>query len=157
MSLFTNQKLKAIQRLASTHGKTGGLLKRIDENRELLQLLYEKAPTLMREHRRVAAWVAGNDAMFVELQKILGIEGPEQPGFPRPMPQPANSLDELQGLRNAFRLMGLDPAKVAQLANQQDDSISKSVLFGAMSLSDEALKEMAVSVPRFRQIFDDLR
>ena len=41
-------RLEAVQRLALERGVTGGLLKRIDENRELLELLQRESPQLIR-------------------------------------------------------------------------------------------------------------
>lgn len=47
--------------LATKRGTTGGLFKRIDENRELLQLLHDECPTFLREHSWIEGWIRGND------------------------------------------------------------------------------------------------
>ena len=84
--------IDAIMKLATTRGDTGGLLKRIDENRELLELLLRDAPDFMARHFWVEGWIQGNDAFFVQLQSILQV--PNHTGstrYPRPWPQETKS------------------------------------------------------------------
>lgn len=61
---------QAIQTLINTRRNTGGLIKRIDENRELLELLKEKSPDLLKECPWAIGWIASNDRFFNELNAI---------------------------------------------------------------------------------------
>ena len=67
------RRLDAIMMLATKRGTTGGLFKRIDENRELLQLLQDECPTFLREHSWIEGWIRGNDNFFTELRAILDV------------------------------------------------------------------------------------
>lgn len=69
----------------------GGAHKRLDENRELLELLQSKAPELLQANPWIVSWLKANDEVFEELAAMsseLGLR--EQftpyPGFPRPWP-----------------------------------------------------------------------
>jgi hypothetical protein len=73
--------MTAIVELATTRGETGGLFKRIDENRELLQLLQEECPTFLREHRWIEGWIRGNDNFFTELRAILDLQVARNDGY----------------------------------------------------------------------------
>lgn len=73
----------------------GGVHKRIDENRELLELLQREAPEFMRQHSEVVGWLKANDDFFTELEQSASIEEGRfldlalQPdsGFPRAWPK----------------------------------------------------------------------
>lgn len=85
--LFRSAKLKEIERLANTRGSTGGLVKRIDENRELLELLQREAPDLLQAHPWMEGWIAGNDSFFVQLDSIVQARPHQRwSDFPRPWP-----------------------------------------------------------------------
>jgi len=85
--LFRPGKLSAIEKLANTRGTTKGLVKRIDENRELLELLLREAPEFMAARPWVQAWIADNDAFFVQLDEVVRSPRiPEQSDYPRPWP-----------------------------------------------------------------------
>lgn len=72
----------------------GGVHKRIDENRELLELLQSEAPAFLASNRWVEGWLLSNDEFFVALEsKVPLTEGmylmaaqtrPHR--FPRPWP-----------------------------------------------------------------------
>lgn len=70
----------------------GGVHKRTDENRELLELLQQKAPELLKECPWVAAWIGRNDEVFCALRAMAEAHGDmrprfrPRPGFPRPWP-----------------------------------------------------------------------
>jgi hypothetical protein len=74
--------------------KAGGVYKRIDENRELLELLTEKAPDLVASHPWVVSWIESQDGFLCELAAAVPVtEGLFVPGhphtapvFPRPRP-----------------------------------------------------------------------
>ena len=52
----------------------GGLGKRIDENRELLELLYLDAPVLMKEKPWIAGWLHSQDEFLNDLAKAASVE-----------------------------------------------------------------------------------
>lgn len=72
----------------------GGVHKRIDENRELLELLQREAPALLERHFWVEGWLSSNDEFFVELAssvpitegRFLGQAQRRPQEFPRPWP-----------------------------------------------------------------------
>jgi len=90
---FRPEKLRAIEKLANERGTTGGLIKRIDENRELLELLQREAPEFLKAHPWAQGWIAGNDSFFVQLDQIVEAENPMRhetdPRYPRAWPGPA--------------------------------------------------------------------
>jgi hypothetical protein len=51
----------------------GGVHKRIDENRELLELLQREAPDFLVSHIWVEGWLASNDEFFVALASNVPI------------------------------------------------------------------------------------
>lgn len=48
----------------------GGVYKRIDENRELMELLREKAPSLLKENFWIEDWLKSNDVFLNDLVPI---------------------------------------------------------------------------------------
>jgi hypothetical protein len=50
----------------------GGIYKRIDENRELLELLINKAPQVLVDHPQVKAWLASQDRFLLGLLEAVG-------------------------------------------------------------------------------------
>lgn len=92
---FTGKKiLQKVQWILGRH--SGGVFKRIDENRELLELLHEKAPALLASHPWVEGWLKSQDEFLSELATQVPLTElqfsptpPGQPGhaFPRPWPE----------------------------------------------------------------------
>lgn len=78
-------RLEAVRRLALERGVTGGLLKRIDENRELLELLQRESPQLLKSNPWMVGWLQANDDFFVELAQLLKVHSRDI-GFPRAWP-----------------------------------------------------------------------
>ena len=72
----------------------GGVYKRIDENRELLELLLREVPEYMDKNPWVVGWLKCHDEFFVELEKLaelkegrfLGQAKNPNGKFPRPFP-----------------------------------------------------------------------
>ena len=72
----------------------GGVYKRIDENRELLEFLSAKAPDLLTSYPWVESWLDSQDQFLCELASAVPVaEGIFIPGdthtprtFPRPWP-----------------------------------------------------------------------
>lgn len=80
----------------------GGVHKRIDENRELLELLQQEASELIASKPWIISWVQSNDDFFCELEAVVPLnEGRfldqakrKGSGFPRPWPgEDAESLN----------------------------------------------------------------
>lgn len=74
----------------------GGIYKRIDENRELLQLLRAEAPQFLEKNSWVVGWIRSNDEFLTALEPHVLVERPlfakraeGCPGgmFPRPWPE----------------------------------------------------------------------
>lgn len=72
----------------------GGVHKRIDENRELLELLQREAPEFLASNSWIEGWLSCNDEFFVALEACVPItEGRflkqalhSSGDFPRPWP-----------------------------------------------------------------------
>ena len=72
----------------------GGIYKRIDENRELLELLQAKAPDFLQAHDWVYGWLQHNDKFLTDLEAVTraALHGREdltfraRHGFPRSWP-----------------------------------------------------------------------
>lgn len=65
-----------------------GIGKRIDENRELLELLYLDAPVLMKEKPWIAGWLHSQDEFLNDLAKAASVE---LGGKVRTYPSPSGS------------------------------------------------------------------
>lgn len=69
----------------------GGAHKRVDENRELLELLQDKAPEMLRVNPWAMVWIQRNDEVFVEMAllatelELADLFG-RRAKFPRPWP-----------------------------------------------------------------------
>lgn len=59
-----------VERLAGPDRRR--LVKRIDETRELVELLQAQAPDLLRTHPWVLLWLEDNDSFLVELAEAIG-------------------------------------------------------------------------------------
>lgn len=86
-------RLSAIDEVVRRTGR--GVYKRIDENRELLELLQARCPEFLDEHHWVVGWLRSHDDFFTELAKAAQIANPHENGaqdrggwtFPRPWPE----------------------------------------------------------------------
>jgi hypothetical protein len=73
----------------------GGIYKRVDENRELLELLQTKAPKLLEEYPWIVGWIKSNDDFFVALEirsvqlHALNPQFSKRPEFPWFWPDPS--------------------------------------------------------------------
>jgi len=68
--LFPPPSLSRLEQLSGFHRRR--LVKRIDETRELAELLQTRAPELLRSHPWILLWLEDNDSFLVELAQILG-------------------------------------------------------------------------------------
>lgn len=66
----------------------GGLRKRIDENRELLETLMRHAPDLLRDRPWVVGWIKATDEFLTSLDRAAGHPFADMPGAVRPWPTP---------------------------------------------------------------------
>ena len=78
---FKNTRLRAIESVMKFTG--GGIFKRIDENRELLELLQRESPEFLQKHPWVNLWIEAQDEFFTELAKSAQMQ-PPQGHEPRP-------------------------------------------------------------------------
>lgn len=98
------RKVLALFRPEAQHGLVmvlekvgGGVHKRVDENRELVELLRKKAPALLQEFPWAEDWLRSNDEVFTALGRLatsLGANNPQfaaGPGFPRSWPESCTS------------------------------------------------------------------
>lgn len=68
------QRLKQQKQLLNVIGsRQAGIFKRLDENRELLELLIQETPELLRTHPWVVGWLASQDDFLQELAIVSGI------------------------------------------------------------------------------------
>lgn len=83
------KKLKSLEVIAGKgQSPQRGLLKRIDENRELLEALQLHAPNLLKEMPWIGCWIKSNDEFFTEMAVQLCIESPKNlPNYPRDFPE----------------------------------------------------------------------
>lgn len=73
----------------------GGILKRIDENRELLDLLNIAAPNFINNHQWVIGWFKSQDAFLLKLANELNIKTPsEETNYPRPFNGNGSWMDD---------------------------------------------------------------
>ena len=69
--------LEHLQRALQVCNKsTGGIFKRIDENRELLEFLKENAPDLLERSIWIEGWIEGQDHFLNDLVHALNIANP---------------------------------------------------------------------------------
>ena len=78
---FKNTRLRAIESMMKFTG--GGIFKRIDENRELLELLQRESPEFLQKHPWVNLWIEAQDEFFTELAKAAQMQAPQE-HEPRP-------------------------------------------------------------------------
>ncbi len=65
---------------------SGGVYKRIDENRELLAVLQRDCPAFLAKHWWVEGWLARQDDFLTALAEASSIPPHWHPGYPRPWP-----------------------------------------------------------------------
>lgn len=96
--LFGNDKV--IAQFRQILGRNnGGVYKRIDENRELLELLQREAPDFLAKHFEVVGWLKSQDEFLRELEAVAPLTdvqfpqrtSPSERSFPRPWPMNANA------------------------------------------------------------------
>ena len=90
MDIFCKKRWLKVQTLCRSHGR--GIYKRIDEQRELLELLQREAPDLLLRCPWIERWMKTQDEFLCELALIAGVENttpapaPFQCPYPRPWP-----------------------------------------------------------------------
>lgn len=72
-SMFSSSPLSTIKAMRNVRhilgSESGGVHKRIDENRELLELLQQEAPNFLEMHFWVEGWLSGYDEFFEALAR----------------------------------------------------------------------------------------
>ena len=89
--MFGNAAKKKLKEIYSTHDVTsGGIYKRSDENRELLEFLYEKSPEMLQEYPYVIGWIQSADEYLLAILHSMGepLQRRHHPQYPRPFPTP---------------------------------------------------------------------
>ena len=92
----------------------GGVHKRVDETRELLELPQSRVPHLLEECPWIVGWLQANDEVFVALAAMatelrLAPRLAVRPGFPRAWPEWRPSAEHGVSVRCTARLCGLRP------------------------------------------------
>lgn len=64
--LFKSKREQNLEHILSS--RYGGIYKRIDENRELMQLLQTKAPEFLAAHPWVKGWLESTDGFLSDLE-----------------------------------------------------------------------------------------
>ena len=80
---FNNRKLENLRSVLTT--TEAGIIKRIDENRELLELLDRYAPTVFQENPWVRGWIESQDIFLVKVAEAADITISNSPAL-RPFP-----------------------------------------------------------------------
>jgi hypothetical protein len=109
---FKNSKLvREVQQTLAIIG--GGIHKRIDENRELLELLRRETPALIAARPWIEGWLLSQDNFLVELAKQVPVNPPRfrsesspqnSPKFPRPLPDVQSSNSNTDWIKHAYPL-----------------------------------------------------
>lgn len=89
--LFFGKRKASLGEVIALFENFGGAGKRIDENRELFQLIKEKAPGMLAENPHIESLLRTQDAFLVELKRVSGTEDPLRDrcpdrGFPHRWP-----------------------------------------------------------------------
>ena len=69
---FANKVLVDLKLIMGWHN--GGIYKRLDENRELLELLAQDAPEFLQSHPWVVNWLKSNDEFLADLEKTIPLD-----------------------------------------------------------------------------------
>lgn len=84
---FNNQALAIVRRILAR--SEGGIHKRIDENRELLELLQGQAPDVLRRNPWIEGWLRSQDKFLNDLATAVPVDEPlfkPRKNFPRSWP-----------------------------------------------------------------------
>lgn len=65
-----------------------GVYKRIDENRELLELLQNESPAFLKDHFWIEGWLGCQDIFLIDLAQFVPTNDPsiKEGRYPRPWP-----------------------------------------------------------------------
>jgi hypothetical protein len=90
---------EALKTLVFARGDTGGVVKRVDENRELLEVLLRDAPDLMKQSPWIVGWIKANDSFFISAADIVS-QG--RGGAYAARPWPVHLLKAMFGANNVW-------------------------------------------------------
>jgi len=82
----------------------GGIFKRIDENRELVELLRRDAPQFLEKNSWVEGWLLSHDNFLFKIAEVAQVVDPprlRQTPFPRPYPQKELKNDVVTNVSSA--------------------------------------------------------
>ncbi len=89
LSFFKNKTLAKVRRIIAR--SEGGIHKRIDENRELLELLQRQAPEVIQQNPWIEGWFRSQDNFLNDLASAVKVDDSmfkPQKDFPRSWPLP---------------------------------------------------------------------
>lgn len=95
LSFFRNKLLLEVQRIVGQ--SEGGVHKRIDENRELLELLQNQAPEVLVRNPWIEGWFRSHDNFLNDIATAVKVENPmlkPRKDFPRSWPTAKGKLVE---------------------------------------------------------------
>lgn len=70
-----------------------GIYKRIDENRELLELLQNEAPELLAKRPWIVGWLESQDGFLLDIAKAVGYPPKHEQHHDYPRPWPGRERD----------------------------------------------------------------
>lgn len=86
--MFGRKTVDQVKKILARH--QGGIYKRIDENRELLELLQREAPELLAKQPWIVGWLESQDGFLCDLESAVPLSDVQFPkrtsDFPRPWP-----------------------------------------------------------------------
>lgn len=82
------RKVEEIRNAVATVSR--GVFKRVDENRELYELIKAKAPELLAQHPYIEGWLGSHDHFFTEIARLTNVENKigQHSSVPYPRPWP---------------------------------------------------------------------
>lgn len=107
--MFWNRQPSKASIISVMNATARGIFKRIDENRELLELLQREAPEFLARHFWVGGWLKDHDLFFTALAGFVpagDLPLPVRAGkYPRPWPvEPAETSSESRWKAHAYPL-----------------------------------------------------
>jgi len=84
--IFNNKKFDQLKQVITC--SEGGVFKRIDENRELAEMLVKEAPDLIEQFPWIRGWLLSQDAFLNKLATSIDAQTPfTHREFPRKIPE----------------------------------------------------------------------
>lgn len=138
-------KIELVKKILERH--YGGVYKRIDENRELLDVLQREAPELLAKRPWIVGWLEAQDGFLCDLEAVVSptdVQFPERRGslnqnFPRPWP-----FGEAAPLLNEGK--GCDPQDNSKIAQPAEGFVSAALSDGQSAEGQTVRRDSVASV-----------